>query len=91
MLVVSLVICRFVSVVAQYHLQFGYRNLTLHALYDRQPPTAIDLLRVPHDGTTIPDSLSEHTVVIQEQREHFRRTRQQMCDQANRHRTDHRF
>ena len=33
----------------------------------------------------------EHTVILHDLRKHFCRTRQRMCDQANRHRTDHTF
>ena len=62
-----------------------------HALYGRHPPTVVDFLHVPHEGTTISTSLAAHIVILHELREHLRRTRQRMCDQANRHRTDRSF
>jgi len=82
------------------HLAELWHNTTYHsaigtspfrALYGRQPPTAIDFLRTPQEGTTIPSALADHFAVLQEIKEHLRHTRQRMCDQANQHRTDRSF
>ena len=72
-----------------YHSAIG--TSPFHALYGRQPPTAIDFVRTPQEGTTIPGALADHVAVLQVIKEHLRRTRQRMCNQANQHRTDRTF
>ena len=72
-----------------YHSAIG--TSPFHALYGRQPPTIIDFVNTPNVGTTIQETLTEHTIILHDLREYLRRTRQRMCDQANRHRTDRSF
>jgi len=62
-----------------------------HALYDRPPSTTLDMLHTPRPRTTISELLYQHTPILHTLKHNLCRIRQHMCDQANRHRTDHTF
>ena len=72
-----------------YHSAIG--TSLFHALYGRQPPTIVDVVNIPNAGTTIQEMLMEHIVIVHVLREHLRRARQRIGDQANRHRIDRSF
>ena len=72
-----------------YHSAIG--TSSFHALYERQPPTALDLLHSPRSGTTVADLLHQHTLVLHALKQNLRRACQRMCDQANRHRSERSF
>jgi len=62
-----------------------------HALYGRPPPTTLDMLHIPRDGTTISYLLRQHIVVLHSLKQNLRRTHQCMVDQANQYHTDRSF
>jgi len=57
-----------------YHSAIG--TSLFHALYGRQPPTALDLLHSPRSGTTVADLLHQHTLVLHALKQNLRRARQ---------------
>jgi len=72
-----------------YHFAIG--TSPFHALYGRQPPTTLDLPHSPCSGTTIANLLHQHMLVLHALKQNLRWTRQRMCDQANRHRSERSF